>query len=175
LSFVVCIVSGWSAWQEALARGQLKDSDITLQLTAWKVDAPSASDLEYHTPPSIEIGLVIPSEADWRCFLEPLPGFIYSGPSRGASVRQRVYITKATNSQGTHPKYVLLRIASRPGHVPAKVIQPRDASLQASGGSRRLLLALSCVAQDGASSVVVGKGWATRPISHTVVRNQKPR
>src|SRR5580658_5500481 len=64
-----------------------------------------------------------------------------------------VYITKATNSQGTHPKYVLLRIASRPGHVPAKVIQPRDASLQASGGSRRLLLALSCVAQDGASSV----------------------
>ena len=106
LSVVVGIVSAWSAWQEVLAQGQLKDSDITLQLTAWKADEPSATDLEYHTPPSIEIGLVVPSEADWTCFLEPLPGFVYSGPSRGASARQRVYITKLTNSTGTHPKYV---------------------------------------------------------------------
>jgi hypothetical protein len=85
----------------------LRDSAIMLEMNASVIDSKPVSDLEAHSPTSMRVGLVIPQEAGWTCLLEPRPGLPYSGPSRGAAVRQRVYLTRSTHSIGTNPfKYV---------------------------------------------------------------------
>jgi hypothetical protein len=77
-----------------------EENDISIELKATIVNEYPTEELLSKTPSSMEIGFIIPNEAGWRCLLEPLPDFVYSGYNRGPVVLKRIYITKRTVSIG---------------------------------------------------------------------------